>query len=252
MRAIWNGIAGVVVSLVSPALAGITVTEFRTTALTNAFAPLSQSQYFAQQTLVNVSPALAEVSGDWMGTNAGGSTITWHFVGSSRATSSTIFDANNLTVTAAGEFAYEINTTADFIDPRSSSIFSPSGAANYRGFFEVDIPVVYMISAQLNQRSRVSLTSFEGATIFDRINLNPTPLFVNLSGTIQPGHYQILASTSLIAPNFANGINHFVASGSFENVNFSVQVPEPNACVIALSVLAGRVWIPRRRFACIG
>ncbi len=46
MRTISKGLVALLVSaLASPALAGITVTEYRTVALTNAFAPLSQTQY---------------------------------------------------------------------------------------------------------------------------------------------------------------------------------------------------------------
>jgi len=97
MRTISKGLVALLVSeLVSPALAGITVMEYRTVALTNAFARLSQTQYFEQETIVNVSPALAEVSGDWMGTNAGGSTNTWHWTGFARAASNTVFDADSL------------------------------------------------------------------------------------------------------------------------------------------------------------
>ena len=210
---IWTGL--LVWALASPALAGITVTDYRTVALTNAFAPLSQNQYFAQETLVNVSPALAEVSGDWMGTNAGGTTITWHFVGSSRATSTTAVDADSYTVTAAGSFAYEINTTADFIDPRSSSIYAPGGAANYRGFFELDGPATYTVSVQLNQDSGVSLGSFETGFIFDHFNAGNIPVLFQMTGTIPAGRYQILATTGLGTPLFPNGVNHFDASGGF-------------------------------------
>src|SRR4051794_38611416 len=104
-----------------PAMAGLTVTSYQTVALTNAFAPLSQDQYFSQQTLANVSPAHAEVSGDWTGTNAGGSTPTWHWTGSAQITSSTAFDGSSLSVTGSGSFGHELTTTTEFIDPRSGT-----------------------------------------------------------------------------------------------------------------------------------
>src|SRR5689334_9330281 len=163
---------------VSPAFAGLVVTSYQTVALTNAYAPLSQDQYFAQQTLANVSPDTANVSGDWMGPNAGGSTPTWHWVGMSQATSTTAFDANSLTVTAAGSFAYQLDTTADFIDPSSNTIYTPSGAANYDDFFNLDTPSSYSIVAQLNMQGRVRLSSFEGLVVFDRSNHDPTTMLV--------------------------------------------------------------------------
>lgn len=230
--------------LAAAARAGITVTSYQTVALTNAFAPLSQDQYFAQQTLANVSPALADVSSDWTGSNAGGSTATWHWVGSAQAMSTTAFDANSLTVTAAGSFVYEFNTTAEFSDPRSSTIYSPAGSANYRGFFETDVPLVYMISVQLNRRGRVRLGSLEGGVVFDYLNLNPAPFFLELSGTIPRGHYDFLASTSLAAPNFPNGVNHFVESGSYENLTLTVQVPEPKT--LGLLIVAMAMYCRRR------
>src|SRR5690242_9098083 len=84
------------------ARAGITVTSFTTTAETNAYAPFSKAQYYDEQPLANVSPAVADVSADWTGTNVGGTTPTWHWVGASHTESSTSFDANVLTVTGAG------------------------------------------------------------------------------------------------------------------------------------------------------
>src|SRR5438045_2125543 len=80
----------------SPAVARITVTSYTTAAGTNAYAPLSQDQYFDQKTLTNVSPAVADVSDDWTGTNIGGSTSTWHWIGSTQTSSVTTFTANTL------------------------------------------------------------------------------------------------------------------------------------------------------------
>ena len=57
MRTIARGLAGLIVcALASPALAGITVTSYQTVALSNGFAPTSQTKYFAQETLTDVSP----------------------------------------------------------------------------------------------------------------------------------------------------------------------------------------------------
>jgi hypothetical protein len=53
------------------------------------------------------------------------------------------------------------------------------------------------------------------------------PLLVSQTGTLPPGHYNFLASASLGAANLPNGINHYARNGSFDNVLFTVQVPEP-------------------------
>jgi hypothetical protein len=198
-----------------------------------------QGPYLAQQTLENVSTALAEASGDWTGPNADGTPNTWHWVGTSQASSTTAFDANSYTVTAAGSFAYELNTTAEFVDPGSSTI-TPSGAASYRGFFELHIAAQYRITAQLNPRGRVRLSSFEGLEVFDRSIHTDTVIFLDLAGTIPDGHYQILASTSLAASNLPNGVHRYVRSGSFENMTFTVQIPEPAALGALLVIVLVR------------
>jgi len=92
----------------------------------------------------------------------------------------------------------------------------------------------------------VRLSSFEGAEIFDEINLSTTPVILNFSGTLLPAHYQILASTSLGAPNFPNGVNQFIASGSFEGFNFAVSVPEPNSFVIVAAIVTMLVRVRTR------
>jgi hypothetical protein len=224
----WKALAGLLLlyPLVSPVRAGITVTSYTTLASTNGFAPSLQGPYFAQQTLETVTPALAHVSGDWTGPNADATPDTWHFVGTSQASSTTTFDANSYSATAAGSFQYQIDTTTDFIDPRPS-VFTPGGAANYVGFFETDVSMLYSISAKLNLLGRVRLGSIEGGEVFNFRNTNLTPLFVNLTGTLPPGHYNFLASSSLSASNLPNGINHYARNGSFEDVLFTVQVPEP-------------------------
>ena len=248
MRAISKLLAAVVpCALASPALAGITVTSYRTLAQVNGYAPTSQTQFFEQQTLTNVSPANAQVSGDWMGPNAGGSTPTWHYVGSAQTTSTTAFDADSLTITAAGSFAYVVDTTADFVDPSSTSIYGPGAAANYRGFFETDTLATYGASVQLNQHSGISLGSFEAGFIFNHFNAGEVPVLFQLTGIIPPGHYQILVTSGVGAPNLPNGINHILRGGSFENTLFTVQVPEPNALGVVIATTGITL---RRRKGC--
>src|SRR5258708_4968956 len=94
-----------------PALAGISITHFHTTVEVNGYAPVSQTQYFDQQRLTNVSPVSAQVFDDWWGPNTGGSINTWHYVGSAQIRSTTTFDSNSLAVTGAGAFAYTVDTT---------------------------------------------------------------------------------------------------------------------------------------------
>ena len=188
-------------ALAVPARAGITVTSYSTVALTNGFAPVSGSDYFARQELLNVSPATAEVSGDWMGPNADGTPDTWHFVGSSSVSSTTTFDTSSFRATASGSFAYESTTTADFVGPRSASIFTPGGAANYVATFHTDVAYSYSVTAQLNQLSVVRLGTPSGF-IFNEFNLGTVPTFVNLSGTLLPGQYMLVISTGLGASNF--------------------------------------------------
>jgi hypothetical protein len=238
-------LAGLLVAtLAAPLTAGIRVTSYSTTALTNGFAPSLQGPYFAQQTLDNVTPALAQVSGDWTGPNADGTPDTWHFVGTSQASSTTTFDANSYTVTAAGSFQYRLDTTGDFIDPSSSSIFGPGGAANYDALFDTDLLTTYSVSAQLNQRGRLRLTSFSGLVVFDQSNPTVNPILVNLLGTMPPGRYNFQATTGVGAPNFPNGINHFEAGGSYENVVFTVRVPEPCPLGAGVAIVLG--LMPRR------
>lgn len=220
---------------------GLVVTSYRTLASTNGYAPTNQTQYFSEQRLENISSALAEVSGDWTGPNSNGTPNTWHFVGSSRASSTTTITPDSYTVEAAASFEYLIETTSAFVDPRSISIFGPGGTAQYRGFFETDIPLLYSITAQLNQRGRVRLSSFAGAEIFDVSNSAIAPQLLNLSGLVPPGQYQFLAAAGVGAANLPNGINHYERSGSFENLVFTVSVPEPRTLGI------GAIFMIRRR-----
>jgi hypothetical protein len=231
----------------SPAFGRLVVTSYQTVVSTNGFAPTSQTQYIALQTLANITPAHAEVSGDWTGPNADGTPDTWHFVGTSRATSTTTITPDSYTAEAAAAFAYEINTTPDFVDPRSASVFTPGGAANYNGFFTTDVPLVYVITARLNQRGRVRLNQIGGPEIFDENNLTVIPRLLNLTGVLPPGQYQFLATTSLSAANLPNGVNHYARSGSFENLVFEVRVPEPSLFGLILAVVLGTLPARRRK-----
>jgi hypothetical protein len=218
------------------ARAGITVTSYSTLAETNGYALSLQGPYFAQQTLENVSPALAQISADWTGPNADGTPDTWHWVGASQANSITTFGANSYTVTAAGSVSCELNTTAEFVDP-GPSVFSPGGAANHEGFFTLDTPATYSITAQLNLRGRVRLSSASGF-VFNQINGTSIPQFVNLSGTIPSGEYLLVFAAGVGPPNFPNGVNHFSAEGSYRDVMFTVQVPEPAAVSSVILIFA--------------
>lgn len=241
MRLMSGGLSGLLVfALASPALGGITVTSYYTLAQVNGYAPVSQAQFFEEQRLDNMTPATASVSGDWMGTNSSGSAVTWHYVGSAQASSTTTFNANSLTVTAAGSFEYTVDTTAGFVDPGGVTVYRPGAAANYEGFFSADVPTTYALLAQLNLRGRVRLNSLSGVVVFDERNSTSTPLGVSFAGTIPPGEYQVRFTTGLGAPNLPNGANHFEASGSYEDVVFTVQVPEPGtgAAYVTIGVIA--------------
>ena len=233
----------------SPALGGLSVTSYYTLAQTNGYAPVSQAQYFAEQRLENVSPALAEVSGDWTGPNADGTPDTWHFVGTARATSTTTITADSYSVTGAASFAYTLDTTAAFIDPASTSIFGPSGNALYEGFFQTDVPLDYALAAQLNQRGRVRLVRFGGPEIFDERNSTVVPRLLSLAGTIPPGQYGFFGAAGLGLGNQFNGVNHQERSGSFENLFFTVRVPEPNALGIIVALVVGMPSMRRPRTA---
>src|SRR5437867_11105752 len=125
-----------VICSASLAVGGVTVSSFQTVALTNAYAPLDQSAYFDKQTITNISPAIANVSDDWTGTNVGGTATTWHWVGSAQNAITTSFSSSALTITGAGSFSYALTTTANFVDPTQvSSVYAPGSVADYRCFF---------------------------------------------------------------------------------------------------------------------
>jgi hypothetical protein len=154
----------------------------------------------------------------------------------SQATSTTAFDANSLTVTAAGSFAYDLTTTGDFVDPSSDSIYSPGGAADYECYFTLNAPSTYVVNVELDGHSKVFLGSFEAGFIFNQFNVGPAPLLVHLTGTIPVGHYEIGVESGLGVPNFSNGIHQYSANGGFSNFNFSVQVPEPTTLGFVIAV----------------
>jgi hypothetical protein len=227
----------------APARAGINVASYQTVALTNAYAPLSQAQYFDRQARVNISPAVADVSDDWTGTNIGGSTPTWHWVGSAHTSTATTISADSLTITGAGSFSYDLTTTADFIDPTSAALlYTPGSAADFSSSFEISAPGTFSVQMQLSQFSLVHLDSQENGIVFDRLNATTVPVPFGLSGTVPPGHYHLQANASHAGPNLFPGQNHIAYSGSFDNFSFSVQVPEPAsfAIVIALALSRGR------------
>lgn len=229
----------------SRAESGLVVTSYRTVAQTNGYAPTNQSQYFAEQRLENVSPAVAEVFGDWTGPNADGTPNTWDFVGHSRASSVTTITPDSFTVEASAHFDYLLKTTLDFVDPLSVNTFAPGGGASYRGFFESDASLSYSISTVLNQWGRVRLSRVGGPEIFDESNPNTSPREVILAGTIPPGRYQLLTTASFSVPNLPAGVNHNNAIGSFDNLSFSVRVPETGLAAIGIALLAQLV--ARRR-----
>jgi hypothetical protein len=214
---------------VPPARAGVSVSSYQTVAGTNAFAPLSQSQFFQKQVLTNVSPAQADANGDWSGTNYGGSVDTWHWTGSAHASTLTTFNANALNIAGDGSFNWEISTTADFFDPgRVATLYAPGAGANLQCLFTVDAPATFALSCQLNSLSSVSLVlQAGGAWIVNQSNFGSRPMTVNASGTLLPGNYQLVSAASLAGIEFTQGQNHEIESGSFSSFSFDLQTPEP-------------------------
>src|SRR5205823_3992103 len=124
-------------------------------------------QYFDKQTLTNTSPAVVDVSDDWTGTNVGGATTTWHWVGASHAETTTTFDATNLAVAGAGSFSYELTTTSGFVDPTSTgTVYGPGGAADYQCYFTLNTPATYRATGQIVGFGVAFLSSFETGELF--------------------------------------------------------------------------------------
>src|SRR5262245_23235826 len=112
------------------ATAGVTVSAIDTLATANAYAPFDKSSYYVTDDKPNVSPAVAEVSGDWTGTNAGGAVQTWHMTTSSHASSATSLTQNTLSITGDGSFSYHISTSAGFVEPTSADgVYGPGAVA---------------------------------------------------------------------------------------------------------------------------
>jgi hypothetical protein len=219
--------------------AGVTVDSYETFALTNAYASVSAEQYFLKQDIFGASPASADVSADWTGTNIRGTSTTWHWLGSSHTTSTTMLSPKGLSGAADGSFSFELLASDGFVDPGSqATLYEPAGSALYRAVFTVDTSASYVIAAELHKWSSVHLDRLtDHMAVVNRFNVSDSPMLVNLSGSIAPGQYQVSASSSFGAPNFGGGPFDYLASGSFKNFSFTVQVPEP------LSMFAGAIMI---------
>jgi hypothetical protein len=183
--------------------------------------------------MIDVSPAHAQVSGDWWGPTVGGTLNTWHWGGNAQVTSSTAFDATCLHATADGTFAHSLTTTAQFVDPRPST-YTPSSAANYKCYFEIDQSAHYSVGVDLARSSVVRLFRFGTGYLINEFNtsLSPPRRF-EATGMLAPGSYLIEANSSIAAANLPNGINFYSRSGSYSNYSFFVQVPEPRAVMLA-------------------
>jgi hypothetical protein len=242
-------VAAVVLGGLTPVRAGITVSTSDTGAQTNAYAPLDKSAYYAIDQKSFTSPATADVAQDWVGTNVGGSTNTWHMVASAHINTTTSIAANSYTVTASGSFSYSISTTADFIDPTTvTTIFIPADSAGYQGIFTIDVPGTYVLSATLGHHTGVSLSSFTTGTVYNKLYSGAQTFTVSQFGTIPAGMYQVTASEGS-ATSFLPGENEFADAGSFSDFSFSLQVPEPSLPLMAvLALVSCAHWRLRRPF----
>jgi hypothetical protein len=249
MRAsIWLAAIIVACCCASAARAGISLSSYDTVAQANAYAPLSRDRYYLVDRHPDASPAVADVSADWTGTNVGGSTATWHMTVSAHAQSATVLSTSGLTIMAAGSFGYDLSTTADFIDPTSiTTHLVPGGGGGYQGFFSIDYPATYALSAQLGHYAGVNLSSLQTGVIYQRTNLGTLPVAVDQIGTIAPGQYQIGASVGFHIPNLPNGINHLTDNGTLSNFFFSARVPEPALAHFMTSATASVILTRRRR-----
>jgi hypothetical protein len=225
--------------IAAPALAGITVSSFNTGAQTNAYAPLDRSAYFATDEKPNLSPAAVDVSADWAGTNIGGATSTWHWISSCHSNSVTSIQSNRITVTAEGSFNYDLATTSDFVDPtQHAALYSPLASSGYACYFSIDTAAAYSLSSQLSGNSAVQLFSVvDGSFFVNQVHGAGPPLSVTSAGVLPAGQYGFSLTANLAAPNLPNGANHIEGNGSFTNLNFFVQVPEPMSQAVILLVI---------------
>jgi hypothetical protein len=213
----------------SPVWAGVTVSSFQTVALNNAYAPLSRAAYFDKITLTGISPANLALANDWSGTNKAGMDTTWHTVMSATASSTTTFNQNSLVVSGSGSFGYDLTTTSAFVDPAGQgTVFSPGAAGNYECYFTLDTSTAYDLSIQLTGHSTVRFFLVSPFSyIVNENHLDGTTMDLHSSGMIKPGQYGIQVSSSFGVPNLNSGVNHVDEFGSFDQLSFSVQVPEP-------------------------
>jgi len=231
------------------AIAAVIGASYQAVAGTNSYAPLSKSAFYDAQTVSNVSPAMADVSDSWVGTNAGGSTTTWNWFGSAHLNITTASDAGGLAITGHASYSYDLETTADFVDPtRSTALLSPASGSDYRCTFTIDGSAGYSLHIQLNENSFVRLSSTVAGTFFQRSNISASPLTVDQSGSLIPGQYEIRVNTSLAVPQpLPDGINQINSNGGFENFAFRVSVPEPSTGLLCeAAALAAMRMRPRR------
>lgn len=212
----------------SAAIADITVSDYRATASTNAFAPLDRSQYFDEDIIDNISPSIANASGDWTGTNVGGSAQTWHWIGIAKTDVLLNLSPMSLFVSGSGQFSHTIGTTPDFVGPSSQVItYAPSSNSAYVMQFTTEEEGSFSIDATLSRWTYVTLYSHTSQNdVYSKVNTSISPFVVDTSGVLPIGTY-----TLEIATNFGGttnqGASNRTDTGSFTNFLFTVQVPEP-------------------------
>ena len=241
-RQFWVLVAIFACGIVSSARAGVTVTSIDTQAQANAYAP-DQQTYFADDDHPNVSPASASVSDNWSGTNIGGSETTWNMVASAQIVTTTTATPTNLNITGSGSFAYNISTTAGFVDPTTvMTLFGPEAAGDYQCYFTLDAPAAYTLNASLMGSSEVYFASFQTGLIFQKDQFAASTILASQSGTIPAGSYEIRGNASFGGPTPLGANTNIKESGSITNFLFSVQVPEPTflAAILGLSVYIAR------------
>ena len=228
--------------------AAVTVSSFDTQAEANAYAPLDKSAYFATDDKPNASPAVGDVSADWLGTNLGGSTTTWEMVAAAQINTVTTTTGQNLTITGAGSFSYDLTTTTGFIDPTSQTVlYAPEAAADYQCYFSLDTPASYNFSALLGGYSALDFFSVStGSIIFSRVKFGGAPSSVATSGTVGPGDYGVGVTANFGPPDLPPGVNDSAATGSFSGFSFSVVVPEPRFVALATALAAAGARRARR------